>query len=343
MYRRHRKANLWKYVFIGIVLIIIISGYYWSHYQYAINTPVNATNTKTIYFTIKKGESANQIAKQLTKNNLISDSGSFSLYTRLNHLDTEFKPGRYPLSQSLTVPEITATLSSNKYRQVIITIPEGDTVYDIDQILINDGLIQGGEFINAVNNYHNYSKYKFLNQSSQQNLIHPLEGYLFPDTYFVNPNNFSSAILIDLMLKNFKHKIAGLIPAHPDHTLSNTIIVASMIEKEANNNIDRKLISGIIWKRLDQHWALGIDAPLLYLKKDRTINYQDLQKNSPYNTRKNPGLPPGPIDNPGLNSIKAAFKPTNSPYYYYLTSKNGKMIYAKTNNEHNANKAKYLY
>jgi UPF0755 protein len=119
--------------------------------------------------------------------------------------------------------------------------------------------------------------------------------------------------------------------------------MASIVEKEVNTATDRPIVAGILWKRLDSHWQLGADATLLYLKNDNTINYQDLQENSPYNTRKNQGLPPGPICNPGLKSIEAALNPQSSAYFYYLTDPaSGSVVYAATNDEQNANKAKYL-
>jgi len=148
--------------------------------------------------------------------------------------------------------------------------------------------------------------------------------------------------LIDLMLKNFQKKTADLNLGSSDHSVEEIMTVASMVEKEANTKDDRYLVAGIIWKRLKEHWVLGIDATLLYLKQNNQIDYQTLQETSPYNTRKIQGLPPGPISNPGLDSIKAALTPKDSPYYYYLTSKDGEMIYAKTNDEHNLNKQKYL-
>jgi UPF0755 protein len=119
--------------------------------------------------------------------------------------------------------------------------------------------------------------------------------------------------------------------------------MASMVEKEVRTAKDLPIVAGILWKRLDSNWFIGADASLLYLKDDRSIDFKDLQQDSPYNLRNHQGLPPGPIDNPGLKSIMAAMYPEESPYYYYLTKPGtGEVVYAITNDEHNANKAKYL-
>lgn len=126
-------------------------------------------------------------------------------------------------------------------------------------------------------------------------------------------------------------------------SLHEVITMASIVEMEVRTTDDRPIVAGILWKRLDSGWMIGADATLLYLKEDRSIDYQDLQEESPYNTRKNAGLPPGPIGNPGIKAILATLTPEESPYFFYLTTLDtGEVIYAVTNEEHNANKVKYL-
>jgi UPF0755 protein len=119
--------------------------------------------------------------------------------------------------------------------------------------------------------------------------------------------------------------------------------MASIIENEVFGKDNREIVSGILWKRLDSGWKLDADSTLLYITKDRKITAEDLQLDSPYNTRKNGGLPPGPICNPSVESIVAAMFPKESNYWFYLTtSDTGEVIYAETNDQQNANKAKYL-
>lgn len=343
VYRRHStRKPLWpKLVVLVTILAIGFFGYHWQRYNYLINTPVNSANTEETIITIKKGDNSKKIAETLQSKNLILDTGAFKMYGKLNNLDKDIKVGRFGVNQAQNIGQIYSVITSNKTRQAVITIPEGSTIKDIDQILVDQSLIQSGEFIAATQAFKSYEKYPFLNEEEQQKLPHPLEGYLFPDTYFVDVTDYDNQALISLLLNTFKQKALDIAKGS-SKSLDQTMIVASMVEKEANRDQDRPIIAGIIWKRLDESWVLGIDATLLYLKDDREIDFQDLQENSPYNTRKNAGLPPGPIANPGLASIKAAANPETTPYYFYLTSKDGEMVYATTNEEHNRNKAKYL-
>lgn len=339
--RQQKKSGLKTILGILVIVGIAFGIYKYQQYNYFINTPADPNNTEETIFTIKKGDNLKKIALGLEEENIILNKESFSLYGRLNGLDKEIKTGRFPLQSSLTTPEIYETIISNRTREEIVTIPEGSTIKDIDKILEKLQLTRSGEFISTTNDFNNYSKYGFLEEEKLKDLPHPLEGYLFPDTYFVTANNFSSESFLSLLLNTFDKKALPVI-ANSERSLDEVVIVASMIEKEANKDADRPIIGGIIWKRLDEGWLLGIDATLLYLKEDREIDYFDLRENTPYNTRLNGGLPPGPIANPGLASIKAAVQPEESEYYYYLTSRDGEMIYSKTDSEHIMNKNRYL-
>ncbi len=321
---------------MGVALFI----YEWQQYNYLITTPVNSQSTADMIFTIRKGDTTRDISDHLYEQKLILSQDAFKWYSKLNNLDKQFKTGRFTLNQSLSIQEITKTISSDDKRQVIITIPEGSTVEDIDQLVNASGLAQAGEFSQAVKNFHNYTKYSFVPEAASK-LIYPLEGYLFPDTYFLSPATFNCDALISQMLNTFQTKALPVTTAST-RPLSDIINVAAMVEKETNTAVDRPIVAGIIWKRLDEQWVLGIDATLLYLKTDRQLDYQDLKDDHEYNTRTRQGLPAGPIGNPGLASIQAAASPSITPYYFYLTSRDGQMVYATTNTEHNLNKAKYL-
>ncbi len=149
------------------------------------------------------------------------------------------------------------------------------------------------------------------------------EGYLFPDTYFI-PVTATASSTIKLLHDNFIRKTFPLIPdiEKSVHNLEDTIIMASLIEGEANNQKDREMVSDVLWKRLKIGMALQVDV------EKKTYEFQ--------------GLPDKPINNPGLDAIRAAIKPTTTPYLYYLTGNDGLMHYAKTFDEHKANIEKYL-
>ncbi|MBD3360384.1 endolytic transglycosylase MltG, partial [Candidatus Peregrinibacteria bacterium] len=171
---------------------------------------------------------------------------------------------------------------------------------------------------------------------------------LYPDTYFLNFADFSPHDILYLTLDNFEKKWMEIDKNLEesklnDYSIHEIITMASIIENEVFGEKNRKIVSGILWKRLENDWPLGADAALLYITDDREITSQDLNIDSPYNTRKYKGLPPGPISNPGTESIKAALYPKESNYWFYLTTPDtGEVIYSTTNEEHNQNRQKYL-
>ncbi|MBI2010625.1 MAG: endolytic transglycosylase MltG [Candidatus Colwellbacteria bacterium] len=205
-----------------------------------------------------------------------------------------------------------------------VTIPEGMRVAEINILLKEAGVLRG------------------------QELSPELEGYLFPDTYeffLPTPREEVEAKLVS----NFNVKVKSVIP--PDRSekeFREIIIAASLIEKEVPDLADRKLVSGIIWKRLSNNMPLQVDWTICYLKGlagDRCLPISETDKkiDSPYNTYLYPGLPPGPISNPGLDAIEAALLPAHSDYWYYLSDpKTNQTIFARTLDEHNQNIIKYL-
>lgn len=329
--------------------MVSIGTYWWyqeSRYQYYLQTPVDATSTKDISFIIKKGDTPATMGENLLTKDLVLDKDAFLTYLRRQNFDRKIIAGRFFLKQSMTIPEIAAKITDSKQGEVILTVPEGSTIEDIDAKLADLDVLTAGVFIRATKDFDNYEKYPFLDKEKIQVLPHPLEGFLFPDTYFLDPNHFSAQDLISLMLNNFKKKLAQAdLPNSKlkDKSVFEIIIMASMLEKEVRTTKDIPIVSGILWKRLENNWQLGADATLLYLKNDQTISKSDLAEDSPYNTRRKTGLPPGPISNPGLKSIIGAANPEDSEYFYYLTKPGtGEVVYGRTNDEHNQNKAKYL-
>jgi len=182
--------------------------------------------------------------------------------------------------------------------------------------------------------------YPFITDEIKNNRY---EGYLYPDTYHIADGEIAFSIF-NKMLSNFNKKIinTGFFERENSEEL---LIIASLIEREVQTPEDKKIVSGIIQNRLDAGMTLGIDASILYALGDwnAELNYDTLAIDSLYNTRKYAGLPPGPICNPSVDSINAALNPTGTDYYYYLTATDtGRTYFAKTLEEHNANRAKYI-
>jgi UPF0755 protein len=341
-YSYHKNRRFYRFLAIPLIVIFtLLIGYI--KYRGFIYTPVDSSDNSSISFQVKKGQSVREIAKNLEQKGLIKSPSSLYLYAKTNHLGENIIAGRFVLTKAMNGPKILEVLSDASKAQFIITVQEGLTIKDIDAKLVDMELIKAGNFIQAVKSFNNWEGYSFLDKSTLSKLDLPLEGYLYPDTYFLNPDGFKSSDLISMMLNNFEKKFSKLQESIKKHTIHQIITMASIIESEVKSSKDRKNVSGILWKRLDAHWPIGADATLLYITTDRTITAKDLAIDSPYNTRKNQGLPPGPICNPSVNSIEAAMYPTSTDYWFYLTTLDtGKVIYAKSNDEQNVNRAKYL-
>lgn len=311
-------------------------------YKKNINNPLSPSDTTLQVFEIQKGDNAKTISKNLEDQNLIPNSNAFYYYSRLNKLDRQFKAGRFTISPSMTPTEIASTLTTNQQGNVVITIQEGQTVQDINESLKTLGLISNQEFIDSVNSFNKFDQYKFLDEAKTEELPIKLEGYLFPDTYFLSPSTFDSDEFLGTLLDTFESKALPLLEQsnRPVHEI---ITMASIVEKEAYGPTDSPIISGILWKRTDNGWFLGADATSLYLKETNIITHETLQEQNPYNTRNfTKGLPPGPIGNPGLESIQATVNPSETEYWYYLHTPSGTTHYATTNDGHNLNRARYL-
>lgn len=196
--------------------------------------------------------------------------------------------------------------------QIKVIVPEGYAVKDIAE---------------KFNRFKNFNKEVFLKNAR--------EGYLFPDTYFFNGDETEKKV-IERMENNFKKK-AGEVGY-------DALIMASLLEKEAITLEDKKIISGILWKRLEAGMLLQVDASLAYVnsKTSAELTKDDLQDDFPHNTYVNKGLPPTPICNPGLESIEAAKNPAETVYWYYLSDSRHKIHYAVTFEEHKRNKFQYL-
>jgi UPF0755 protein len=295
--------------FLLIFLFFVISLFYWG-----IFFPKDKISGEKI-FIIEKGKGIFQIGKNLEKEGLIKNRIFFFVYLFLIGKEKNLQAGKYYLSSSMNIPQIAQKIIKGEIAKIKVTIPEGFTVKQIEEKL---GLKLPGE---------------------------NLEGFLFPDTYEFSID-VSGEEVVKKMKENFERKISPYKEEieKKGKKLEEIVIVASLIEKEVKTKEDKELVSGILWKRLENGIPLQVDATITYItgKKTTKIPLEDLQIDSPYNTYKYKGLPPGPICNPGLESILAALYPKDSEYWYYLSNLEGKTIFSKTLTEHNLAKEKYL-
>jgi len=289
---------------------------------------------------INKGENAKDIAFKLKTEKIVSNPYSFLVLAFLEKNWDKLQAGEYLLNSKMSNQEIVETLVQGKTIKETITIVEGWDSWDIARYLESKGLFSQEETIKSIQEFES-NQFDFLSDKPK-NL--GLEGYIFPDTYFLEKN----ALLDDFLnkaLTNFGQKLTPDLRDEikkQNKSIFEIITMASLLEKEVISFEDKQIVSGILWKRLRAGIPLQVDATLLYAREKNKVSLEDTKIDSPYNTYQHLGLPLGPICNPGLESIKAAVYPKDSPYWYYLSKPNKETVFSKTLEEHNLAQAKYL-
>ncbi len=333
---------------IGFLLLVLFGlfGVLVLQYSYEsyLKIPVDKDSKARVVMTVSQGETGYDIAKKLSGLDLIPSEFAFYWYLRQSGLGNQLEAGKYILKKSYTIPELAEVLTHGKNQEIVVTIREGLSIEQVDAYLTENGILPAHAFQECAKNCTIEQRFSFLDSKPKEQ---SLEGYLFADTYFADPETISPKELILKMLKNFEGKLSSSLRseiAKRGSSIHQIVTMASLIEKESRSNEEKPVIAGILWKRLKEKMVLGVDATVRYAVKKWTgpLTLDDLSINSPYNTRKNAGLPPGPIGNFSADSLKAAIMPKDSSYYYYLHGSDGAIHYAKTNEEHNLNKQKYL-
>ena len=271
-----------------------------------------ASVTKEIV--VVSGMTRAEIAKKLSEEGLIKSQFAFFLYLKM--IQANVMPGTYEIASGDSASVIADNLARAKFKTASITIIEGWRATDIESYLVEEKKLAGAVgFAKAAAAY---------------------EGYLFPDTYEVKIE-VTVDELIELMRENFNERTSGLT------ITPETITLASIVEREAKSDDERSAIAGVYVNRLAIGMKLEADATVQYAKGDwKSVTTDDYRKViSPYNTYLNSGLPPGPISNPGLASIKAALEPEDHDYFYYFHAK-GETFFSKTFEEHRAKVNQYF-
>jgi UPF0755 protein len=318
----------------------LVAGYLAYHsYGLAVHFVDDPTSDNRVPITVAKGSSADEVANLLLDKGLIESPFFFKVYLRLNGLSGQLKAGKFVLRENYDLPAIADALIQGKAQEQAVTLLEGWTARQIGDSLESLGLTTSDAFVACVKTCAIPSLLLPKNGSA--------EGYLYPDTYYVDPSSYSDQSFITRLVGTLQSKLTAddlaAIKASK-HSLQQVITMASIVEREERDDTERPVVAGILWKRFDNGIGLGADATLLYGlgRTSGGLTYNDLQSDSPYNTRKFRGLPPTPISNPSLSSIEASIFPKQTDYMYYLHDSKGQVHYAKTLEEHNENKVKYL-
>ncbi len=308
----------------AVALLVLVAGY-------VIGIPLDRSDTTTREVVVAQGQGVMAIAHTLKEEGLIRSSWAFTFYVQVIGSQSRLQAGKYLLAPSMSISRIVSMLTWGlaETNDITVVVPEGENIWEVDQILTKAGLITQGEFARK----------------------HRLdEGYFFPDTYRFTPGTTADEIA-SRMKWDFALKTGGLASRE-------TLILASLLEKEGKTAEDKALIAGIIAKRIKLGMTLQIDASVAYgaclrrwLPQSSTTNCDvtevpiayEIGLDSEYNTYLRKGLPAGPIANPGLEAIHAAQNPIASDYLYYLSPRDGsRIIFAKTAAEHAKNRRKYL-
>lgn len=326
-------------VFLIIVLGLLILGVYQI-------LPINEQTARSGTILVEPGSAAQSVWEKFKDDGFTSSTLPWQFYAWRQDAAGRLQAGTYEITRGETVPAIIGRLVSGDTAPdaLTITYPEGFTLNQMAERTAAKGIGTAQDFLQAAVPQPYANDFSFVRDiPANRNL----EGYLFPDTYQFTADAKPEDV-IKRMLANFNRRLEDselmTKAATQNRSLDEMITMASIIEREVFNDDDMKIVSGILWKRNDEGIGLDADATIRYaLKKwNQPLTYDDLQSTSPYNTRKWKGLPPGPISNPGLRALTAAASPQNTAYYYYLSTVEGETIFSETNDEHNANKAKYL-
>jgi len=356
--QQHSEAKVVRRIvfILTIVLVLLVAGLGVGGYFYIKNAllPVDETSKEEITIEIPIGSTATGIAQILEDEGIIRDARVFKYYVKFKN-EAGFMAGEYTLKPSMNIAEVIEAIKTGSVMQEVafqITIPEGKQLTQIAQIIAektnqeHDQVFEqlnDSEFIaGLMEKYPDILTEDILNEQ----VIYPLEGYLFPATYPFYKEDPSLEEIVTTMLDKTQSVILEYIPQAEEKGLSvhELLTLSSLIEEEATEKVDRDKISSVFYNRMDTGMKLQTDPTVLYAHgehKDR-VYYKDLEIDSPYNTYQNYGLPPGPIANAGTMSIEAALNPADIDSLYFLATPSGEVLYSKTLEEHNRKKDEHI-
>ena len=355
---RQKEAKIVRrIVFISALAALLLLGAVGGGGYYYIKSalkPVDENSKEIVDVTIPIGYSTTGIGKILENEGIIRDARVFKYYVKFKN-ESGFMAGDYKMKPSMTLSEIVSSLKTGKVMQDVvmkITIPEGKQLAQIAGIIAEKTQQDQEEVFKQLNDkefirkmmgkYPDVLTEEILNEKVK----YPLEGYLFPATYPFYSEKPSVEEIVTVMLTKTREVIGEFRAQMEEKEMSthHMMTMASLIEEEATEKVDRDKIASVFYNRIDDGMMLQTDPTVLYSHgqhKDRVM-YEDLKIDDPYNTYKYTGLPPGPIANPGVMSIEAALAPADSDDLYFLATSTGEVLFSKTLEEHNRKKNEHI-
>lgn len=296
---------------------------------------------KPVRITVPKGAGAGQVAEKLEKKGLVRHAILFRLAVRVTDSGRDIKPGKYLVDPNKNIMEILSQIKKGEGKLRLITVPEGLTMKQIAKLMEKENAAKAQEFIKSARD----DTYKVDGK-----ILKKVEGYLLPDTYDF-PARYKAPDIIGKMVDAFNKNAVPLYKKKKDDlpkklTLHQVVTLASMVEREAQVPSERPVIAAVYYNRMKRGMRLECDATVQYAlgKTKQYLKYSDLKVKSPYNTYLHEGLPPGPIANPGIKSIKAVLNPEKHDYLYYVRNdvkNDGSHVFSKTYQQHRAAIQKY--
>lgn len=339
-----KKSRPLKKIFTAIVILFIIGAVLIGiDFYQNVFTPYAGYNGESVTINIKPGSAVSAIARMLYRDKIISNYYYFRVYYRLLFNNMSFKTGEYQFERPMTMKEVIEKLHEGLVVLHKVTIKEGLIIPEIARKLEN-------------HRHLNVSKQEFTRLANSPQLIRSLdpeapdlEGYLYPDTYMVR-KDITAKEIVQYMVNRFKDSFTNSMKWRAQElnlSVREVVTLASLIEKETSSREERFLISSVFHNRLRLHMGMDCDPTIIYaLKRDNIyegkLGWKELKYDSPYNTRLHRGLPPGPICNPGFDSIEAALYPENTRYLFFVAKDSRSHYFSETLAEHNRAVRKYI-
>ncbi len=343
-----------------LIIIVGLGGFLiYSYYNNSIYG--ESLEDQEVSITISDGDSLTGILPTLTEKGLIDNTFFARVYLTLNNVNANIKAGEYSIPLGISFVNLIPILEKGVFKpSLLVTIPEGMRYEDIAELIFKkfdeneeEYIFSKEEFLNISANPDNYTFSSEVSSILEKYKPEgkPLRGLLFPDTYRFDADfsalNVIETLLINLDKKLIENNITESVLMNNQSNLKSiyeVIILASIIEKEAGNDPDRPIVSGIFHNRLEVNYPLQSDITIHFIKNDGDsfISFADTDIDSLYNTYKYSGLTPTPINNPGISSIKASLSPEKTNYFYFIYDESGKLYYAETYEEHIQNVNNYL-
>jgi peptidoglycan lytic transglycosylase G len=321
-----------------LLLLVLLAGagvalrFLWSR-------PYSAAPGVEKFVMIPRGTSSYETAHLLEREGVVRHWAVFLAYLKLAKPRSPLQAGEYRFAEPLSVIQVADKLIRGLIYYHEFTVPEGYSLFEIGAMLEQKGFARAADLLAAAGRTDLVAD---LSQSARN-----LEGYLFPDTYRLARGTTADEIA-RIMVRRFREVYAGLQPLLPQSPLNlqQVVTLASLIEKETSVDAERELISAVFQNRLKKGMLLQCDPTVIYAAQLKgnyrgTIFQSDLESNSPYNTYRHPGLPPGPIANPGKRSLEAALSPAQSDYLYFVADNRGGHVFSRTLEEHQRAVAAY--